>query len=94
MPDNLDSHLKTIGKLYRRCKPPKGHVPLNAIEAGLLNVDFKPTSTPEPCDAMPGTRGRMKAYVDRLERGEELYHADDRTVTDAALDDPNTKGNE
>lgn len=81
MRNNLDSHLKTIGKLYRRRKPLKGHVPINAIEAGRWNMDFEPTVIPEPCDAMPGSKERLKAYAKRLRRGEELFHVDDWTET-------------
>lgn len=30
-----------------------------------------------PCKAAPGSEGRLATYRRRLERGEELYHAED-----------------
>ena len=39
---------------------------------------FEPQELPEPTDALPGDAGKIATLAERVERGEKLWHPDDR----------------
>lgn len=42
--------------------------------------NFEPDKKPEPTDAAPGSLEKLEVFVQRLLRGEELYHEEDAAV--------------
>lgn len=48
------------------------------------SIPFEPAPASEPTDAMPGSPERIAAMRRRAERGEDLYHEDDRQCVDGS----------
>jgi hypothetical protein len=58
-------------------------VPRSVLEAIKMGIwDFEPREVAcskfDAADAMPGTRGKLCALAERVERGLPLWHANDR----------------
>lgn len=53
----------------------------HAIDVWGHDIDFEPQLQPQPTAARPGSEEKLKVFQQRLERGEELYHCGDETIS-------------
>lgn len=74
MKPTRDRHLQDYEPLALRPARPGYR---NAYEAGQCGFDFEPYAKPEPTQHRPGSPGKFAELVQRLERGEELWHDED-----------------